>query len=139
MLGQLCGSVIFSQPRNALSRHSRSHAGSPFLDEISRMMSSFSPRGATSDSISVTNPYLYALLTSVSTDELMRSPLEKEHSAPQPVPDTRKRDNRSGCVVPVGPRRRAPRQETWLRRRRSRETVQQPDESRNCARLMWLC
>src|SRR5215210_178917 len=39
-----------------------------------RIMPSFRPLGAESDSISVTNPYLYSLLTSVSTDELMRSP-----------------------------------------------------------------
>src|SRR5918997_3236578 len=120
MLGQLCGSAILSQPRKAFRRHSSSQSGSPFLADIKRMMSSFRPLGAESDSISVTNPYLYSLLTSVSTDELMRSPLEEERSAPQPVPDTRKRDNRSGCAVPVELRRRALRRETWLRRRRFR-------------------
>ena len=35
------------------------------------MTSSLSPLGATSDSMSVTKPYLYSWLTSVSTDELM--------------------------------------------------------------------
>src|SRR5918997_2541336 len=74
MFGQLCGSTILSQPRNAFKRHSSSQSGSPFLAEMRRMMSSFSPFGAESDSISVTKPYLYSLLTSVSTDELMRSP-----------------------------------------------------------------
>src|SRR5215212_9648570 len=75
MLGQLCGSVILSQPRYALSRHSSNHSGSPFLAEIRRMMSSFSPLGAASASISVTKPYLYSLPTSASTDELIRFPL----------------------------------------------------------------
>src|SRR3954447_18874098 len=88
MFGQLCGSVILSQPRNAFSRHFRSQAGSPFLAEISRMMSSFRPRGATSDSISVTKPYLYSLLTSVSTGELMRSP-PQVHQPLQGAPGTR--------------------------------------------------
>jgi hypothetical protein len=38
--------------------------GSFFFVEIILMMSSFSPRGIASDSISVTNPYLYSLLAS---------------------------------------------------------------------------
>src|SRR5215208_3571209 len=75
MFGQLCGSVILIQPRYALSRHSSSHSGSPFLAEIKRMMSSFSPLGAASASISVTKPYLYSLPTSASTDELIHFPL----------------------------------------------------------------
>src|SRR3989304_5232862 len=42
------------------------NCGSPFFVEIRRMMSSFSPRGATSDSISVTKPYLYSRLARAS-------------------------------------------------------------------------
>src|SRR5215208_7992905 len=108
MLGQLCGSVSLSQPRNALSRHSSSHSGSPFFAEMRRMMSSFRPLGAESDSISVTKPYLYSLLTRVSTDELMRSPgtrSEDETSRPTPLNlhcrsahGTRMRCSRSKCA-----------------------------------------
>src|SRR4051794_25622762 len=84
MLGQLCGSLILTQPRKALSRHSSSHSGSPFLAEIKRIMSSFSPLGAASASMSVTKPYLYSLLTSVSTDELIRFPLTIVRQRPHP-------------------------------------------------------
>ena len=52
------GAVIVCQKRKAFSRHSRSHSGSCFLAEISRMMSSFSPGGILSSSTSVTKPYL---------------------------------------------------------------------------------
>ena len=52
------GSVIVCQTRNAFSRHSSSHSGSPFLAEMIRMMSSFSPGGTASASMSVTKPYL---------------------------------------------------------------------------------
>src|SRR3989442_577928 len=58
-----CGSLIFSQLRYALSRQSSIHAGSAFLAEISRMTSSFKPAGTTSDSMSVTKPYLYGCWT----------------------------------------------------------------------------
>ena len=52
------GSAIVCQKRNAFSRHSSSHSGSPFLSEMIRMISSFSPAGTASASISVTKPYL---------------------------------------------------------------------------------
>src|SRR5688572_16565944 len=52
--------------RNALSRHSSSHAGSFFLAEISRTTSSLSPFGISSASTSVTNPYLYSRVASSS-------------------------------------------------------------------------
>src|SRR3954470_14395915 len=61
-LGQ-CGSDIFSQFRYALSRHSSIHSGSSFLAEMSRITSSFKPGGTTSDSMSVTKPYLYGCWT----------------------------------------------------------------------------
>src|SRR2546430_11461388 len=60
------GSAILSQLRYALSRHSSIHAGSPFLAEISRITSSFKPAGTTSDSMSVTKPYLYGCWTCAS-------------------------------------------------------------------------
>src|SRR5579884_1752235 len=50
------------------------NAGSFFLAEISRMVSSFSPRGMTSDSMSVTNPYLYSPVVRVSSVVLTGSP-----------------------------------------------------------------
>src|SRR5690606_25182190 len=37
------------------------NSGSPFLAEIARIVSIFKPLGKTSDSMSVTNPYLYSL------------------------------------------------------------------------------
>ena len=52
------GSVIVRQKRNAFRRHSSSHSGSPFLAEMTRMTSSFSPGGTASESMSVTKPYL---------------------------------------------------------------------------------
>ena len=52
------GSVMVCQTRNAFRRQSSSHSGSPFLAEMMRMMSSFSPGGTASASMSVTNPYL---------------------------------------------------------------------------------
>src|SRR5256712_3806430 len=61
-----CGSLIFSQLRYALSRHSSIHSGSPFLAEIRRITSSFKPAGTTSDSMSVTKPYLYGCWTCAS-------------------------------------------------------------------------
>src|SRR5512139_278246 len=42
------------------------NAGSLFLAEIRRMVSSVSPRGAASTSTSVTNPYLYSWLAKAS-------------------------------------------------------------------------
>ena len=52
------GSVILRHARNAASRQSRSHSGSPFLAEMKRTVSSLRPGGAVSASISVTKPYL---------------------------------------------------------------------------------
>jgi hypothetical protein len=52
------GSTISSQFRYALRRHSSIHSGSSFFSEMSRMVSSFSPFGARSDSMSVDQPYL---------------------------------------------------------------------------------
>ena len=52
------GGVIVRQKRNAFSRHSSSHSGSSFLDEMRRMTSSFNPAGILSSSTSVTKPYL---------------------------------------------------------------------------------
>src|ERR1043166_5143262 len=66
MFGQCFGSVIVSQCRNALSRNSSIHSGSFFFSTMSRMVSSVKPRGITSDSISVTNPYLYSCLAKSS-------------------------------------------------------------------------
>src|SRR4051795_10987832 len=51
------------------------NGGSFFLAEIRRMVSSFRPRGMTSDSMSVTNPYLYSPVVSVSRVVLTGSPL----------------------------------------------------------------
>ena len=67
------GSLIVSQWRYALSRHSRRKAGSPFFCEISRMMSSFSPARTTSEAIVVSNPYLYGWRTRASM-EVIRTP-----------------------------------------------------------------
>src|SRR5471032_514462 len=50
---------MVSQRRKASSRHSSIHSGSFFLAEMKRTVSSERPLGAFSDSISVTNPYLY--------------------------------------------------------------------------------
>src|SRR3990172_10575987 len=79
-LWTLChvGTLIVSQWRYAFSRHSSSHSGSFFFEEIRRMVSSFSPGGATSCSISVTKPHLYSRLTRASialVGVLMASPL----------------------------------------------------------------
>ena len=52
------GSVIVRQKRNAFRRHSSSQSGSPFLAEMIRTISSFSPGGTASASTSVTKPYL---------------------------------------------------------------------------------
>src|SRR5450631_710214 len=68
----------FSQWRNAFRRHSNMNSGSLFLVEIRRMMSSFRPFGAASDSTSVTKPHLYSPSTRVSmilVSVLMLSPL----------------------------------------------------------------
>src|SRR5881227_1869864 len=66
MLGQCFGSDIFSQPRKALRRNSSIQSGSPFFSEMRRTVSSVSPLGITSDSMSVTKPYLYSLFVSSS-------------------------------------------------------------------------
>src|ERR1700730_16030049 len=50
---------MVSQWRYAPRRHSSIQAGSVFLAEMKRTVSSQSPLGAFSDSISVSNPYLY--------------------------------------------------------------------------------
>src|SRR5262252_3539660 len=60
------GSLIVCQVRSAFSRHSSSHAGSCFLAEMSRTVSSVRPRGTASCSMSVTNPYLYSRPASCS-------------------------------------------------------------------------
>src|SRR5262249_14305207 len=57
---------IDSQWPYAFNRHSSIHCGSLFFSEIIRMIPSFRPRGTVSDSISVTNPYLYSRLASAS-------------------------------------------------------------------------
>src|SRR3954466_4407793 len=49
--------------------------GSFFFAEIRRTVSSLSPRGMTSDSMSVTNPYLYSPVVSLSSVVLTGSPL----------------------------------------------------------------
>src|ERR1041384_2857711 len=66
MLGQCFGSVIVSQWRNALRRNTDIHSGSFFFATIKRIVSSVRPRGITSDSMSVTKPYLYSCLASNS-------------------------------------------------------------------------
>src|SRR6476646_2451561 len=50
---------MVSQRRYASSRQASIHSGSLFLAEMKRTVSSDRPFGAFSDSISVTNPYLY--------------------------------------------------------------------------------
>src|SRR6202035_3926168 len=50
---------MVSQRRYASSRHSSIQAGSFFFAEMKRTVSSDRPFGALSDSISVSNPYLY--------------------------------------------------------------------------------
>src|SRR5438874_4274245 len=57
---------MVSQCRYALSRKSSIHCGSFFFAEMKRMTSSFSPGGAESASMSVTNPHLYSRFASVS-------------------------------------------------------------------------
>src|SRR6266849_1387459 len=66
MFGHLRGSSIFSQLRKAFRRNSNSHSGSFFLAEIKRTVSSLKPRGIVSDSMSVTQPYLYSRFVSIS-------------------------------------------------------------------------
>src|SRR3954464_10242219 len=65
---------MVSHRRYALSRHSSMKAGSFFLVEMVRMMSSLSPGGTVSVSTSVTNPYAYSRLTSASIPELIPTP-----------------------------------------------------------------
>src|SRR2546426_521589 len=77
------GSLIVSQWRYALSRHSRRKAGSPFFCEISRMMSSFSPARTTSEAIVVSNPSLYGWRA--------RASLEVLRTAQDPRPLARRR------------------------------------------------
>src|SRR5215467_821997 len=50
---------MVSQWRYAPRRHSKSQAGSFFFAEMKRTVSSLSPLGAFSDSMNVSNPYLY--------------------------------------------------------------------------------
>src|SRR5690242_2251266 len=50
---------MVSQRLKASSRHASIHSGSFFLAEMNRTVSSERPLGAFSDSMSVTNPYLY--------------------------------------------------------------------------------
>src|SRR6476661_6456520 len=50
---------MVSQRRYASSRQASIHSGSFFLAEMKRTVSSDRPFGAFSDSMSVTNPYLY--------------------------------------------------------------------------------
>src|SRR5262244_671590 len=50
---------MVSQRLKASSRHASIHSGSFFFAEMKRTMSSERPLGAFSDSISVSNPYLY--------------------------------------------------------------------------------
>src|SRR5450432_1839305 len=66
IIGQACGSVIFSHWRYDFNRQSRSHCGSSFLWEMKRTISSLSPGGAESASMSVTKPHLYSRFASVS-------------------------------------------------------------------------
>ena len=126
-----CGSVIFSQPRYALSRHSSSHSGSSFLAEMSRTMSSVSPCGMLSASMSVTKPYLYSRLTSVSTDELLMAfpPAERNRTWYSQVVQPLRM-----CSRRAPPRPGAPRPETGPRPHRSRGNARPPRRLRNCAR-----
>ncbi len=57
-LGSVCFFLV--QCLYALRRHSSKNSGSLFLLEINRTISSLIPFSAMSDSISVTNPYLYS-------------------------------------------------------------------------------
>src|SRR2546425_7434916 len=77
------GSFIVSQCRYALSRHSSSQSGSPFLVEIRRITSSLRPTGTVSDSMSVTKPARYsraAMSWAVIESELMRGRTSKYES-----------------------------------------------------------
>src|SRR5215207_6983443 len=65
---------MVSHRRYALRRHSSSHSGSFFFAEMSRTVSSLSPRGMVSASMSVTKPYWYSRLTSCSMELLMELP-----------------------------------------------------------------
>src|SRR2546426_11333000 len=60
IIGHACGSSMVSQCRYAFSRQSSIHLGSFFLAEMKRMISSLSPGGTESASMSVTNPHLYS-------------------------------------------------------------------------------
>ena len=51
------GASIVSQWRNAFRRHSSIHSGSPFFAEMKRTVSSFSPLGASSCSMSEEKPH----------------------------------------------------------------------------------
>ena len=59
-----------SQCRYAFSRHSSIQSGSPFFIEMSLTISSLSPRGAMSDSISNSNPHLYPLSSTPVSREM---------------------------------------------------------------------
>src|SRR5277367_1251876 len=60
------GSFIVSQCRYAFNRQSNIHCGSFFLCEINRIISSFSPGGASSASRFTLQPHLYSWLANSS-------------------------------------------------------------------------
>src|SRR3990170_4712800 len=65
-LGSLFSCSRLAQWLYDFSRQANIQGGSFFLAEIRRMVYSLSPRGAESDSISVTNPYRYSRFASSS-------------------------------------------------------------------------
>src|SRR4029077_9990063 len=58
--GSACDFSSLAQYRYAFRRHSSMNSGSCFFAEMTRIKSSFKPAGIESDSMSVTNPYLYS-------------------------------------------------------------------------------
>src|SRR6266849_2484829 len=95
------GSFIVSQCRYDFRRHSRSHSGSPFLLEISRITSSLRPTGTVSDSMSVTKPARYsraAMSLAVIESELMSG----GSSAPKSIESVRKsQGSEAGTFTPT--------------------------------------
>src|ERR1043166_1734291 len=60
------GSFMVNQWRYARRRQLSMNSGSAFFPEMTRMISSLSPGGTVSVSMSETKPYLYSLLTNSS-------------------------------------------------------------------------
>src|SRR5580693_2207330 len=72
---------MVSQRRYASRRHSSIQVGSFFFAEMKRTVSSDRPLGALSDSISVTNPYLYWSISMLRTRSMVSCPAGISSSA----------------------------------------------------------